>query len=116
MREQAKGQAFDPLCRNCRQSRKIAPGTKNIQRTGLCRVCAAAVASVMRQRPSPKRTAHRDRLKAEGRALSPRPWQFAVATRAQKTQRGPTESWWARRDFSTALAEQMSRFKAGGSE
>jgi hypothetical protein len=116
MREQAKGQAFDPLCRNCRQSRKIAPGTKNIQRTGLCRTCAAAVASISRQRPTAKRAAHRERIKAEQRALSPRAWEFASATRAQKAQRGPTESWWARRDFSTALAEQMDRFKAGGSE
>lgn len=112
MTEQSKGHP----CRNCGKDRGIRYPTKHTKVNGLCRQCSAEVASVSRQKPTQARTAHRERLKARDKALSPRQWEFASRQRAHKDAQGPTSSWWTRKDFGAALDEQRSRFKAGGSE
>lgn len=112
--------AIDPLCRNCRKSRNLTGQTKHVQPTGLCRKCAAHVATASRQRPTARRTAYLERMKGGSKALSPRPWEYASLKREQMAQRAPKASWWAsgstREEFQGALKDQMSRFKAGGTE
>jgi hypothetical protein len=77
--------AIDPKCRTCRKPR--AAGAK--AKTGLCRKCAAGVATVSRRKVSVARSAYLQREKARTwQDEAPvRAWEFGGDSRAAKAVR-----------------------------